>query len=39
MAVRRRRKMIDKKLVVIFDNESQAYEGARVLQEMQHEGS
>ena len=31
--------MMDKILVVIFDSESQAYEGSKALQEMQHEGS
>ncbi len=35
----KRRKMMDKILVIIFDNESKAYEGSRALQELQHEGS
>ena len=30
---------MDKILVVIFDNESKAYEGSNALQELQHEGS
>jgi uncharacterized membrane protein len=35
----KRRIMMDKMLVVVFDSELKAYEGARVLQELQNEGS
>ena len=30
---------MDKVLVVVFDNESKAYDGSRALQELQNEGS
>lgn len=30
---------MDKMLVVVFDSESQAYEGSKALQELQNEGS
>ncbi len=35
----KRRKMMDKILVVVFDSELKAYEGSRALQELQYEGS
>jgi uncharacterized membrane protein len=34
-----RRKMMDKMLVVVFDSELKAYEGAKALQDLQREGS
>jgi uncharacterized membrane protein len=35
----KRRKMMDKMLVVVFDSELKAYEGSKALQELQNEGS
>lgn len=35
----RRRNMMDKMIVVVFDNELKAYEGSKALQELQNEGS
>ena len=35
----KRRKMMDKMLVVVFDSELKAYDGSKVLQELQNEGS
>jgi uncharacterized membrane protein/sporulation protein YlmC with PRC-barrel domain len=35
----KRRNMMDKMLVVVFDSELKAYEGSRALQELQYEGS
>ncbi|HWQ03804.1 MAG TPA: DUF1269 domain-containing protein [Longilinea sp.] len=35
----KRRKMMDKMLVVVFDNEGKAYEASKALQELQNEGS
>jgi uncharacterized membrane protein/sporulation protein YlmC with PRC-barrel domain len=35
----KRRKMMDKMIVVVFDSELKAYDGSRALQELQNEGS